>query len=124
MEMAMEMAQRMWLLQHIVENHVAIVKNRAHFARRGDQLSRCVSDVLRLIAAEVDAHMEIDAYHAPSECHNAICRGFERRLQDCLARHGYTGPRSVDAFMRQVKARVSSRWVHFNLGHVLGVMQE
>lgn len=55
-------------------------------------LSRAASLIVAHQRAEQEAHAEVDAFHAPSECHGLVSKGEARRTR-AMRRHveGVTG---------------------------------
>ena len=76
----------------------------------GDGFSRLVSEITRIMCDDADAHMEVDAYYAPSECHRDVTRSTEREIARTLAAAGMT-PAEFDA---ELERRTSPRWAFFS----------
>jgi hypothetical protein len=52
-----------------------------HKEKKMRQLGKAFSIIARARAREEMMHMDVDAFHAPSECHGLVSRGEDRRLR-------------------------------------------
>lgn len=77
--------------------------------RGDDRLSRVASALLALARALDEAHADVDAHHAPSECHGLVARAYAIRALGTARDHGF---RSVDEVENAIASRTCTRVVY------------
>lgn len=75
----------------------------------GDRLSRVASALLALARAADEAHADVDAHYAPSECHRLVSRAFGLRALAIARAHGFV---SLEEVEDAVAARTCARVAH------------
>ena len=61
-------------------------------------------------AAEEEAHQDVDAYYAPSECHGDVARASDRARKLILENHGWTR----EEFDAELQHRLSPRHAYIH----------
>lgn len=83
------------------------------------QLGRAVSIIAKFERECHELHADVDAFHAPSECHDVVSKGNARRLR-VVKRHAchVAGVKNLQQLRREVKKVVPhwDRYNHFRLG--------
>lgn len=82
---------------------------------KGRNIGRGASILALHIASEEALHDDADAWNAPSECHQLISVSSARRFRTVRKRIKAVTGLKFHTFLREVKRRTSSRWIHFNL---------
>lgn len=80
-------------------------------------LGRALSILAKAEAKEIFAHADVDAFHAPSECHALVRRGEGSRLRRERRRAEAVAHRPMRCIIREARKRGvdigSPRWLQF-----------
>ena len=72
-------------------------------------LGAVTSELNELLHVNDLQHEDVDAWHAPSECHYDVDRCMRGTIEEILKKHGFC---NVDVYLRVLKIRTSSKWVY------------
>jgi len=94
---------------------MSLPKTTVDFASRatqGDRLSRAVSDLVAYSRIVRELHDDVDAYHAPSECHTLVAQSdyVVNEPQRIAQRHGYNSPSEL---IEAASSRVPYRYFYW-----------
>jgi hypothetical protein len=90
------------------------MKNLQRRSFRGNNIGKALGLVMRYNETVAEAHYEVDAMYAPSECHSLITRSYLcswRRVRRHIK--AITGL-NIKEFFKECEARTSPRWMHVN----------
>lgn len=68
-------------------------------------LGRVLSVLVMQEAGEHFAHADVDAWHAPSECHRDVARGAEKRARKARKQAEALARRPLRVIMKEARAR-------------------
>jgi hypothetical protein len=84
-------------------------------------LSEMATRVTRALQGVRESHEDVDAWHAPSECHGLVARSNARDMARLFRESGWT----PEEFEREVEARTSSRWFYVSgFGEAISMASE
>lgn len=72
-------------------------------------LSAVTSELHDLLRNNDFAHVEVDAYYAPSECHRDVDRGMAEQIEEIIKKHGFS---DTAVFLRVLRQRTTDHWVY------------
>lgn len=70
-------------------------------------LGKALTILARAEAAELDAHADVDAFNAPSECHDLVSRHEARRMRRARKHAEAVAQRPARCIMREARRRGS-----------------
>ena len=80
-------------------------------------LSVLMSELLRIANQNLQAHEDVDAYYAPSECHNLVAIGTAARLKKWERKNRI----KVSTVLSRAEKRTSAKWMFYRFPS--GVLQ-
>lgn len=101
-----------WKFEQIIRNGVPTLTRRVKQPQPIRNLGRALSIIIEHQRRENAMHDDVDAFHAPSECHDLVSRHEGKRFR-AVRRHveGITGHRFA-VVMREAARRTSAATMH------------
>lgn len=82
------------------------------------QLGRGLTTVIKQQVSESLMHADVDAFHAPSECHALVSKGEDERYEEALKKGAQEANMSLKDFKRAL-AQLPERHHHRAFGNML-----
>ncbi len=75
-------------------------------------LGRALSIMARADAVEIVMHADVDAFHAPSECHGLVKRGEAKRIRQARRHAEAVAGMSARHIRAEARRRIGSKALH------------